>query len=159
MKSSYSVILFLTLTFIPITSQARSVSSIQLKTSNETLSLNRFKGQVLYIDFWASWCTPCKKSFPWLNQMQAKYARQGFKIIAVNLDEDAELAKRFLQHHPSKFLIGYDPEGAIASQLDVRGMPSSFLVDRNGNIVSSHIGFREKDTATLETQIKNLLNK
>lgn len=161
MKSNYSAILILFLALLGFSgiSNANSVRSIQINTGQGTISLDSYKGQVIYLDFWASWCTPCKKSFPWLNQIQKKYTNQGFKVIAVNLDKEPELAKRFLQQHPAEFVIGYDPEGKIASQLNVQGMPSSFLIDRNGNIVSSHIGFREKNASEMEAKLKKLLAK
>ncbi len=140
-------------------SHAESSSPISINTPKGVLKLDSLKGQVVYLDFWASWCAPCKKSFPWLNDIQEKYANQGFKVVAINLDKEPELAKRFLQHHPADFLIGYDPEGNIASQLKVQGMPSSFLIDRKGNIVSSHVGFKEKNIKSMEEKIENLLNK
>ena len=159
MRSNYSFIflLFLTLLALPVTSNAKSIGSIQINTESGVVALSSYKGQVIYLDFWASWCAPCKKSFPWLNEIQKKYAKYNFRVIAVNLDKEPELAKRFLQNYPAAFLIGYDPEGNIASQFKVNGMPSSYLIDRSGNIVSTHIGFREKDTAALESKIKALL--
>jgi peroxiredoxin len=91
--------------------------------------------------------------------MQAKYQARGFKVIAVNLDKDQALAKKFLENNPAKFDVGYDPQGSLASQLKVKGMPSSFLINRDGEIVSSHIGFLEKDTGMMEKKIQSLLSK
>lgn len=166
MKRNYSAILLVFLAMLVLPGiinaepvKAESTSSIQINTSNGVIKLDSLKGQVVYLDFWASWCAPCKKSFPWLNQIHTKYGEQGFKVIAVNLDRDQELAKRFLKHHPARFEIGYDPEGKIASQLKVQGMPSSFLIDRKGNIVSSHVGFKEKNIKSLEAEIESLLSK
>ena len=166
MRRNYSAILLVLLAMLVLpglmnaeSANAESTSSIQINTPNGVIKLDSLKGKVIYLDFWASWCAPCKKSFPWLNEIQTKYEKQGFKVIAVNLDKDQELAKRFLKHHPAKFLIGYDPEGKIAIQLKVQGMPSSFLIDRKGNIVSSHVGFKEKNIKSLEAEIENLLSK
>ena len=161
MKRNYSsfMLVFLVLLLTPSLSYSGSINSIQVPTQNGTIGLDSLKGQVIYLDFWASWCAPCKKSFPWLNQMQSKYQAKGFKVIAVNLDKDQALAKKFLTNNPAKFEIGYDPEGGIASQLKVKGMPSSYLIDRNGNIVSSHVGFLEKDTGKMEKKIIELLSK
>jgi len=160
MRSNYSYIFlfFLALLVLPATSNAQSISGIEIKTTNGMLSLDSYKGQVIYLDFWASWCVPCKKSFPWLNDLQKNYGKHDFKVIAVNLDKDRKLAERFLKHYPAEFLVGYDPEGKIASQLNVQGMPSSFLIDKKGNIISSHIGFKEKDIKSLEAKIKKLLS-
>lgn len=161
MRRNYSAILLVFLVVLVLSgiSRAESSSPISINTPDGVLKLDSLKGQVVYLDFWASWCAPCKKSFPWLNDIQKKYGKQGFKVVAINLDKDTELARRFLQHHPADFLIGYDSEGNIASQLKVQGMPSSFLIDRKGKIVSSHVGFKEKKIKSMETEIENLLNK
>ncbi|MGD9386552.1 MAG: TlpA disulfide reductase family protein [Thioalkalispiraceae bacterium] len=157
--SCFSAFFLAMLLLLPGLASARSVKSIQVPTQQGLIELANFKGQVIYLDFWASWCTPCKKSFPWLNQMQSKYQANGLKIIAVNLDEDQELARRFLAKHPAKFEIGYDPDGSIASRLQVQGMPSSFLINRDGEIVSSHVGFLEKDTVSMEQKIVDVLSQ
>jgi thiol-disulfide isomerase/thioredoxin len=159
MKHKSSLILLLILSVLAVSgvTKAQSVSSIKIQTDNGEFSLDQYRGQVIYLDFWASWCAPCKKSFPWLNRMQARHQGKGFKVIAVNLDKDRSLARRFLKNNPARFEIGFDPEGNVASQLNVQGMPSSFLIDRNGNIVSSHVGFREKDIASVEATILSQL--
>ncbi len=123
-----------------------------------SVELSRFKGQVVYLDFWASWCTPCRQSFPWMNEMQQRYAKKGLKIIAINLDSDKKLARQFISiTHPS-FTIAFDPHGTVAEQYNVEGMPSSYLIDRQGRLHSSHIGFRNKDKAALEQSIADLLD-
>ena len=166
MRRNYSAILLVFLAMLALpgliysdSANAESSSSIHLDTAKGVLKLDSLKGQVVYLDFWASWCAPCKKSFPWLNEIHAKYEKQGFKVVAVNLDKDKALAQKFLKHHPAKFVIGYDPEGKIASQLKVQGMPSSFLIDRKGNIVASHVGFKKKNIKSLEAEIEKLLSK
>jgi len=122
-----------------------------------SVSLNQYKGQVVYLDFWASWCGPCRQSFPWMNEMQQRYGARGFKVIAVNLDKEQALREKFITTIPPKFTIAFDPEGTVAEQYGVQGMPSSYLIDRNGNIYAHHLGFREKDTAELEKTIQSLL--
>ena len=133
--------------------------AITVRTDTGELSLEQMKGQVLYVDFWASWCGPCRKSFPWMNTMQQRYGDKGLKIIAINVDSDPALAKRFLQEHKSNFTIAYDENGKAASVFNVKGMPNSYLIDRDGNIQSTHIGFLEKDTNRMEAAIKALVNK
>ena len=139
--------------------QAADVNSFKLNTAKGIVPFSSLKGQAIYLDFWASWCAPCRKSFPWLNEMQDRYARDGFRVIAVNLDKDEELARKFLRENPVNFLIAYDPAGELASDIKVKGMPSSFLIDRNGKIVSSHIGFREKEVKQMEQKIRELISK
>lgn len=120
--------------------------------------LGEVKGKLVWVDFWASWCEPCRRSFPWLNQMQAKYAAQGLEVIAINLDNDKAAAQKFLREVPAHFTLKFDPEGKVATKFDVQAMPSSFLLDASGNVVASHLGFRLTDTAQYEAQIKKALS-
>ena len=123
------------------------------------VQLKSFKGKVVYLDFWASWCEPCKKSFPWMNNMKKLYADQGFEIMAVNLDKERHLADEFLSAMDVNFTVAFDESGATASRYKLKGMPTSYLIDRDGRIHASHIGFRDKDKSELEQAIKFLLNK
>jgi cytochrome c biogenesis protein CcmG, thiol:disulfide interchange protein DsbE len=125
----------------------------------QPVSLAALRGKVVYVDFWASWCTPCRKSFPWMNSLQKRYADQGLVIVAVNLDKSHELSDRFLSEVPAELTIAYDPEGKVASAYQVKGMPSSYLIDRTGRIHTSHIGFREETAGEMETTIKDLLQQ
>ncbi len=114
-------------------------------------------GEVLYIDFWASWCNPCRKSFPWMNSMVEKYQSQGFKVLAINVDKDQALAENFLNIVNPVFPILYDPKGKFAKQFKVKGMPSSFVIDAKGNVLLAHKGFFEDQTDSYEGEIKLLL--
>lgn len=162
-SSSFKLILLLSLLLagiLPVVATAATVTdTIELETDQGKLRLADLKGQVVYLDFWASWCGPCRKSFPWLHDMQQEFAAKGFRIVAVNLDKQRRAAEKFLKKYPANFTIAFDPEGQIASQFKVSGMPSSFLIDRQGNIVSSHVGFLEKKAPELKQRIRALLNK
>lgn len=125
--------------------------------ATETLNLDQYRGKVVLVDFWASWCTPCRQSFPWLNDLQAKYGDHGLVVVAVNVDRSREDAARFLRDVPAKFPIVYDPEGALASRYDVPGMPSSFVFGPSGDLIAKHIGFRSADRDERESQIRSLL--
>jgi thiol-disulfide isomerase/thioredoxin len=120
-------------------------------------TVNLQDGDLLYVDFWASWCIPCRKSFPWMNAMQARYKEKNFKVLAVNLDKDKALAEKFLEKVPADFPIFYDPEAKFAKLFKVVGMPSSYLVDSNGKVLRSHKGFFEKKKEEYEQEIKSLL--
>jgi thiol-disulfide isomerase/thioredoxin len=126
---------------------------------SQPVSLAALRGKVVYVDFWASWCTPCRKSFPWMNNLQKRYADQGLVIVAVNLDKSRELSDRFLSEVPAELTIAYDPEGKVASAYQVKGMPSSYLIDRDGRIHNSHIGFREETAGDMENTIQALLQQ
>lgn len=126
---------------------------------NNQSDLNSLKGQVVYIDFWASWCKPCRASFPWMNEMHEKYANQGLKIIAINLDEDTDNAKHFLDQVPALFDIVYDPTGKIAQQYALVGMPSSYLIDKNGDLQVTHQGFFSQKADAYENEIVQLLGQ
>lgn len=117
------------------------------------------RGKVVLLDFWASWCTPCRQSFPWMAQLQHRYGPEGLLIVAVNLDRERPPAERFLAQTPAGFRIEYDPEGELATQFDVTGMPMSFLIDRHGRIRGRHAGFREAQRAEREAQIRSLLQE
>jgi thiol-disulfide isomerase/thioredoxin len=114
-------------------------------------------GKVVWLDFWASWCTPCRHSFPWMNAMQHKYGKDGFTIVAVNLDQDRAAADAFLAATPAQFTLQFDPAGALARQFDVEAMPSSYLLDRTGRIVVRHLGFKESKEPEYEAAIRAAL--
>jgi thiol-disulfide isomerase/thioredoxin len=132
---------------------------INLPGIDGDVKLESLKGKVVYLDFWASWCKPCVKSFPWMNEMKRSYADKGFEILAVNLDKDRKLADEFLKKMDVNFKVAFDESGKSAAAYKLKGMPSSYLIGRDGKVYASHIGFREKDKAQLEQAIKELLNK
>ena len=122
-------------------------------------ALQPVEGRVIWVDFWASWCVPCRRSFPWLNSMHRKYGPDGLQIIGVNLDKDRALADAFLAEVPAEFALRFDPAGALAKQYGVQAMPSSFLIDADGNVLATHAGFRTADAADYERTITDALSK
>ena len=138
---------------------AKQAPSFSLPSISGTVNLQKLQGQVVYVDFWASWCSPCRKSFPWMNNIANKYKDMGLTVIAINLDKERELAMEFLNDIPHGFTIAFDPEGEIASQYKVNAMPSSYLIDRNGHIQYTHFGFRDDKKSEIETNIKSLLKQ
>jgi thiol-disulfide isomerase/thioredoxin len=122
-----------------------------------TLDLAQYRGRVVVVDFWASWCKPCRQSLPWLNEMRARYGEQGLVIIGVNVDAQRADADRFLRDVPVDFEIIYDAQGALAQQFGLQSMPSSFVYDRDGKLAHTLQGFREARRAEHESQIQTLL--
>lgn len=138
---------------------AAKAPAFTLNADKGTISLSKLRGKVVYVDFWASWCVPCRKSFPWMNKMQAKYKSQGLVVLGINLDADKSAAKAFLKQVPAKFTVAYDPEGQTPGKYHVEVMPTSYLVDRSGNIVYSHRGFKKSQSDEMESKISALLRK
>ena len=156
-----SICMLFALMSTTVLAYAQQASAPDFVISHQKLpdKLSSLKGQVVYLDFWASWCKPCRKSFPWMNQMQQKYAAQGLQIIAINLDTEKALAQEFLDKVPANMPIIYDPQGNIASDYKLVGMPSSYLIDKKGNIRFSHKGFFTASLPKYEQELVLLLNE
>jgi cytochrome c biogenesis protein CcmG/thiol:disulfide interchange protein DsbE len=122
-----------------------------------SVRLADMKGKVVYVDFWASWCAPCKQSFPFMNDMQAKYGPRGFQIVGVTVDRKREDAEKFLASTPAKFTVAYDTSGKVAGTYKPKGMPTSFLIGADGVVRMVHVGFRDSDKADLEREIQAAL--
>ncbi|VAW67653.1 hypothetical protein MNBD_GAMMA09-1480 [hydrothermal vent metagenome] len=131
----------------------------QLPTENGIIRLSDFSGKLIYIDFWASWCRPCKNSFPWMIEMKQKFKDQPFEIIAINLDKDKSLAKKFMASQSINFPVAFDPQAKVAEKYGVEGMPSSYLIDLQGNMRIRYTGFWNKSKNDKEQTIKNMLNE
>ncbi len=131
-----------------------ALSSLQ---GQDSFSLEQYKGQVIYVDFWASWCGPCAQSFPFLNSLHSEFKDQGLKILGVNLDEEKPLAHEFLIKYPAAFTIANDASGQCATKFAVKGMPSSYLIDRQGIVHHVHLGFRPSEAEEIRSLVRQLL--
>ncbi len=121
------------------------------------VTLSKLRGKVVLLDFWASWCRPCRRSFPWMDRMQRKYGPRGFTVVAVNLDRKREDADDFLRLMQPGFVIARDPGASVAERFGLKGMPTAFLIDRQGRVRHTHRGFRERHGEEREAQIRALL--
>lgn len=119
--------------------------------------LHQYKSKVIYVDFWASWCAPCRKSFPWMNELQSKH--NNLKVISINVDQNKAFATKFLETTPANFPVIYDAKGVLAKQYKLRGMPSSYIFNKKGQLAANHVGFNETKKDEYELTIKALLNK
>ncbi|MEX2365273.1 MAG: TlpA disulfide reductase family protein [Pseudohongiellaceae bacterium] len=129
--------------------------------SSASSTLGDYRGKIIYLDFWASWCPPCLVSIPLLNELRNKYAARGadFEIVAVNVDTDPEDGRDFLLDNPVDYVVLSDPEGTVPGQYEIRGMPSSFLIDSEGRIRLAHEGFKRSDIEMIEARLVELLEE
>jgi thiol-disulfide isomerase/thioredoxin len=118
------------------------------------IKLSDFKGKTVYLDFWASWCGPCRQSFPWMNQMQARYGGKGLRIVGINVDQKTDDAMTFLKGNPAAFDVAFDQGGKTPRNYAIKGMPTSVLIGPDGKILMVHSGFRSEQRDELERQIK-----
>jgi thiol-disulfide isomerase/thioredoxin len=131
--------------------------AFDLPGKDGAVQLAKYQGKLVYVDFWASWCGPCRQSFPWMNEMQAKYGAKGLQVVGVNLDAKTDDARRFLAETPARFTVAFDPAGATPRAYGIKGMPSSVLIGPDGKVLYEHAGFKEADRAELEQVIKRAL--
>ncbi len=121
--------------------------------------LTDFQGRVVLVDFWASWCEPCRHALPWLNAMQQKYGDQGLQVVMVNLDRDPVAAAKMAADIDAGIRQFLDPAGELADRYELEGMPSSFLYDRSGELISNHVGFLKSDGQKRERAIGAALER
>lgn len=132
---------------------SETAPSFRLPGLRDTIVSDSLRGRVLYVDFWASWCEPCRRSFPWLARMQERYGARGLAIVAINLDHERKAGEEFLAKFPAPFSVAFDASGKAAEAFGVEAMPTSFLIGRDGKILERHAGFDAKHAAELEERI------
>jgi cytochrome c biogenesis protein CcmG, thiol:disulfide interchange protein DsbE len=123
------------------------------------IDLRALRGRVVYLDFWASWCTPCRKSFPWMESLESSFGGAGLTVIAVNVDSDRADAERFLAEFRPDFDVRFDPGGALAERFKVMGMPTSLIIDRHGVVRYRHIGFLPAEAQSYDDEVRQLLDE
>ena len=122
-----------------------------------TIELSKYRGKVVYLDFWASWCGPCLKAVPAIEAMRTEFPANDFQIIAVNLDQKKKKAMRFLEKNPVGYPSASDPKGRLPGQFGLETMPTSYLIDGDGVIRYVHRGFKRGDDERLREEIRRLL--
>jgi cytochrome c biogenesis protein CcmG/thiol:disulfide interchange protein DsbE len=126
-------------------------------SSDDRLDITAYRDKVVYIDFWASWCAPCRKSFPWMNSIQRQYANRGLVVLGINVDQERELAESFLREFNPQFRILFDTGCNLAAAFELKGMPTTLLVDRHGATRYRHVGFTNDSPAELTRELDTLL--
>src|SRR5579864_3537165 len=127
--------------------------------SGSKISLAQYKGQVVMLNFWASWCGPCRQEMPLLENIYKKYNKMGFTLIGVNVEHDSKAAEGFLQQTPVSFPVIYDKDSTVSKAYDVSGMPSTVIIDRNGNIRVLHRGYKAGDENEYLDKIRSLVRE
>ena len=123
------------------------------------MTLAQFRGKVVLLDFWASWCVPCAQSVPHYQKLRSELARRGFELVAVGLDEDVAEGRAFLERFAVRYPAGSDAAGEVASSYALKGMPYAVLIDREGIVRDTHVGFQPSDMAGLRASIERLLEE
>jgi len=134
-------------------SQEQPVVEFDVETATGRFFSAEHKDKVVYLDFWATWCGPCRASFPWMNNMRDKYQSEGLQVIAVSIDVNKIQAKKFATELGAKFDVGYDPDGKVADMFDVNVMPTSVILGKGGRVIEVHKGFNEDKKASYEKAI------
>jgi Thiol-disulfide isomerase and thioredoxins len=127
--------------------------------SGDTVSLDKYKGQVVMLNFWASWCGPCRQEMPLLDQMHKRYSALGFTLIGVNVEANTKDAERWLSETPVSFPVVFDKESKVSKLYDVSAMPSTVFIDRKGNVRYLHRGYKAGDESEYLNQIRALLKE
>lgn len=133
--------------------------SATIATGNSKLDMSTYQGKVVLVDFWATWCPPCKKSMPFLNSLRNQLAKDGFEVVAINVDENSDEAKEYVANNPVDYKMAFDPSGDCPNQYQVKAMPSSYLIDKTGKIRHVHLGFRDEDQPLIREQVSSLLSE
>jgi thiol-disulfide isomerase/thioredoxin len=139
----------------PAATDPKSIAVLDSLTGDSTI----VEGKVVYVDFWASWCVPCRASFPWMASLMDRYGEKGLQVVTINVDKDAAAAQKFLKDTNASLPVVYDPAGKFAKLYDLQAMPTSFLYARDGSLKLRKEGFNPKETESVEQTIRALLEE
>lgn len=121
--------------------------------------LQDYRGRIVYLDFWASWCAPCRRALPEYARLERQWKSRGLSVLAVNVDTDSRAARQLLDHVPLGFPVVFDPKGIWAERFDLPTMPTSYLIDRKGIVRRIYAGFRPEELSALESSIDQVLRE
>ncbi len=162
LKSAKNILISLTLmlSFNLLAADKIEAPDFTLKSlTGENLRLSEFRGQVVLLNFWASWCGPCRQEMPLLNDIQKKYSPLGFSVLGINVDLKSEKAFRYLKDTPVIFPVLFDPDSKVSELYSVSAMPSTALIDKDGKVRFIHAGYKPGDEEIYRNKIKELLRE
>lgn len=145
---------------VPKSTPVEPAPDFTLKSlSGENIRLSELRGNVVMINFWASWCGPCRQEMPLLEQLYQRYNALGFELLGVNVEQDVDDAKRWLADRPVSFPVLLDPQNELTKIYQVKAMPSTILVDRDGNVRHLHKGYKPGDENTYQDLVRSLIRE
>jgi len=156
--------MLLLVAMLPLLAQASMVGSVApdfslQDLSSQTVTLQQFKGKVLFLDFWAPWCDPCREELPALDVLYKKYVSDGFVIVGLDMDTSENLVKEFLQKVPLTFTILIDSKGAVRWKYRIRSLPTAYIIGKDGIVRYVHMGYGKEYLQMYEKEIVELLNQ
>ncbi len=160
MKQISFVMLLLFTSLAWADSAGSPAANFTLKSAAGTnIRLSEYRGQVVLLNFWASWCGPCRQEFPHLDAIHQKYSDLGFTVFGVNVEQDRAMADKVLRDIPVTFPVLFDQESQVSKLYDVDAMPMTVLVDRNGDMRFMHKGYKPGYETAYEKQVRALIRE
>jgi peroxiredoxin len=154
-----AALLAVTLPALAITTSAPAPQFSLAARGGKTINLAQYKGQVVMINFWATWCGPCRQEMPLLESIYKKYNKMGFTLLGVNVEPDSKAAEGWLKATPVSFPILFDTKSEVSKMYEVAGMPSTVIVDRKGNVRVIHRGYKPGDENAYQDNIRKLVRE
>ena len=158
MRKRFAILLFLNSTVLALAGWEEGDRMPDLSEFELSGELPALKGKVTYVDFWASWCAPCKASFPLIDELYQKHKDEGFQVLAISVDRNPQAMETFLKRLKPTFAVAHDSRQSLVENAGIKLMPTSYLVDVNGVIRGVHSGWKgNSSAANLEVEIIELL--
>jgi thiol-disulfide isomerase/thioredoxin len=137
--------------------QPAPACAAKLQNQESSFTPETYAGKVVLVDFWATWCGPCLKAIPFYNSLQDQQQKNNFTIVAINVDEEPEEVRQFLQEHQLNYPVAFDPAGSCPKTYGVQVMPSSYMVDKKGKVRYIQLGYRDGDQQEINDRVRGLL--
>ncbi|HEX7035574.1 MAG TPA: TlpA disulfide reductase family protein [Pseudomonadales bacterium] len=130
-----------------------------LDPANDPVQLREHRGKVVYLDFWSSWCAPCRRAMPYLDELRSRFSREDFEVVGINVDPIVEDARRFLEQVPVSYPVASDPEGRVADRFGIAVLPAVVVVDRSGTVRAMLRGAAVEEQGELRAKLTKLIGE